>query len=438
MDVEPQPPARRGRRSRRLLALGVALLVVTAGILAAVGTGVAQHVVRALRATTTTLSPAQQAQQRAFQQEQRAIGAAQQLVGVTLPQQPGSAAPALPATGPRHSLPPHQVVAYLPYWYLSDAPTLDVASLTTIAYWSLDLGSDGSILQSGSAWGDLTTPNLATLVMRAHAAGDRILLSVDSANGTVLDAISGSPVAASQHLLPTLEHLVKQFGFDGVNLDLEGRNGADRAGFARFVQLVSAGLKATDPHWEVAIDTYPQSASDPNDFFDVAAIAPSVDQFFIMAYDLYQPGVPSADAPLTGTSISVSTALQSYTAIVPATKIVLGVPFYGDDWTLDGPGTSPDQAAGPNSLTYSTIVAGKHPARWDPATDTVFFDYKANGHDHQVWYDDPLSIALKAALASEYHVAGVGMWADGMQGSSSSLLTALLGGSAPLKLPLAG
>lgn len=433
MQDAPQARARLSRRGRRLLAAGAALVLVIIAIPTALAV---EHVVRALGTTTTTLSPAELALQRDIAHEQQAIGAAEQLVGVALPARPGSTAPALPPTGPRHPLPAHQVMAYLPYWYLSDASSLDVASLTTVAYWALSIDSDGSIQQSGPAWGDLTTSDLATLLRRAHGAGDRVLLSVASDDETTLDAISGSPASAAQHLLPTLEHLVKQFGFDGVNIDLEGRNGGDRAGFASFVQAVSSGLKSVNAHWQVAIDTYPQSASDPNDFFDIPAIAPHVDQIFIMAYDLYQPGVPSADAPLTGTSISVATALQDYTATVPASEIVLGVPFYGDDWTLDGPGTSPGSASGPVTLTYSTIIAGNHTVRWDPATDTVFFDYLYKGHQHQIWFDDPLTVALKAALASEYHVAGVGMWADGMQGSSSSLLTALLGGSAPLKLPL--
>lgn len=434
----------RSRVGRRLL-LGAVVIVVLGVVAILVAPSLvslarkAKDAVVGPRVTTTTLSPAEKAQLAQEQAEAKAVARVAGLVGVTLPARGGVPAPALPADAFPRALPSHQVVAYLPYWYLGDTTAAQLDDLTTVAYYALDLDADGSIRQSGPGWGDLQTPALASLVSAGHAAHDRVLVTVDSDDESVLDAISASPAAAAARLVPEIERVVETYGFDGVDLDLEGRAGGDRAGFARFVQLVGQALHAEDATWEVAIDTYPQSASDPDDFFDIAAIAPYVDQIFVMAYDMYQPGVPSANAPLTGASLSDATALETYTAIVKPSELVLGVPFYGQDWDV-GSTTAPGSATGPDALPYSQIAAGNHAVLWDPTTDTVFINYTYQGKAHQAWFDDPLSLALKTALASEYHVAGVGMWALGMQGGSAggdALLTALLGGSPALKLPLA-
>jgi hypothetical protein len=45
--------------------------------------------------------------------------------------------------------------------------------------------------------------------------------------------------------------------------------------------------------------------------------------------------------------------------------------------------------------------------------------------------------ALKTALASVFHLAGVGDWSLGQEGASTAMMTALDGGTAPQHLPIA-
>ena len=58
------------------------------------------------------------------------------------------------------------------------------------------------------------------------------------------------------------------------------------------ITQVSNQLHAVNPHWQVTVDTYASSAGDPNGFYDVPAIAPAVDGFFVMAYQLNQDATP--------------------------------------------------------------------------------------------------------------------------------------------------
>ena len=48
-------------------------------------------------------------------------------------------------------------------------------------------------------------------------------------------------------------------------------------------------------------------------------------------------------------------------------------------------------------------------------------------------FDDPTSLALKAQLANSYHIAGVGIWALGMDGNNPAMLAALLGNAPAAK-----
>ena len=63
--------------------------------------------------------------------------------------------------------------------------------------------------------------------------------------------------------------------------------------------------------------------------------------------------------------------------------------------------------------------------------------FRRNGKWHQTFFDDPVSIALKSALAAQFGCAGVGVWELGMSGNDASVDAALLGGAVPVKLPLA-
>ena len=70
---------------------------------------------------------------------------------------------------------------------------------------------------------------------------------------------------------------------------------------------------------------------------------------------------------------------------------------------------------------------------WDPTTQTPWTSYQVGSQWHQTFFDNPTSLALKAQLANTYHIAGVGIWAMGMEGSDPAMQAALEGSAPPVK-----
>jgi len=343
-----------------------------------------------------------------------------------LPAATAPPAPAPPSLAGAPALKAHEIFGFAPYWTLPDASGFDVGDLTTLAYFSVDVNADGTIDHSSPGWVGYESQDLANLITRAHQASSRVVLTATCFDQATLDSLTSSPTAAST-LASSLVQLVEAKNMDGVNLDFEGQGAQDQAGLDRLVSQVSGDLHAVNPHWQVTMDTYGSSAGDPSGFYDIRGLAPSVDAFFVMAYDMDDPSTPSPTAALTGQGFSDVNALSEYTAVVPPSKVILGVPYYGYVWPTAGPAQGDPTTGPPTPVSYSQVVAGGHPVYWDPVSQTPWTSYEVGTQWYQAWFDDATSLALKAQLANSYHVAGLGVWALGMDGNDPSMMAALLG-----------
>jgi hypothetical protein len=199
---------------------------------------------------------------------------------------------------------------------------------------------------------------------------------------------------------------------------------------------VAQTLHAANPNWQVTVDTYASSAADTTSFFDVGGIAPAVDAFFVMAYDMYGDGSKAQpNAPLDNYGSNDTASMAAYTSVVPAGKVLLGTPFYGYDFTVADNQPNSKAVGQPSPQSYAQVLAGNHPVQWDTAGSVPFTTYQAADKAwHELYYDNPQSLALKAQLVNRYKLRGLGVWALGMDGNDPAMMAALLGHAAPLKL----
>ena len=222
-------------------------------------------------------------------------------------------------------LSPHEVFGFVPYWSLGQSTGLSVAGLTTLDYFSVGINPNGTLDESGAGWNGYESQALSTLITQAHGAGIRVVLTVNDFDQHSLDALTSNPTAATT-LAKALIAAVETKNLDGVNLDLEGSGNADQAGLTRLVTTVSDTLHQVDPHWQVTMDTYASSASDPEGFYNIAALASAVDGFFVMEYSPNVAASAQANSPLTSSLFSDQTTIQQYAAAIPAAKVILGFP----------------------------------------------------------------------------------------------------------------
>jgi hypothetical protein len=342
-----------------------------------------------------------------------------------LPAATGAPAPATTAVAGEPPLSARENFAFAPYWTLAQAPSFDLTGLSTIAYFSVGVNPDGSLDESGAGWSGFESQDLVDLISRAHAAGERVVLTVNDFGQSSLDALTSSPTAATT-LAHALIPLLQAKSLDGVNFDFEGDGSADQGGLTNLVEGVSGALRTADPHWQITMDTYASSAGDDGGFYDIPALAPYVDAFFVMDYELNLAGASTAASPLTSGAFSSLTTLEQYTRAVPASKVILGLPFFGIDWPTTN-GTMAAGAAGPATDIADSQAQGNGPEYWDPVTGTAWTSYLDGSQWHESYYEGEYGLYQAARAATTAGARGVGIWALGMENDGAQMIAAMDG-----------
>jgi spore germination protein len=324
--------------------------------------------------------------------------------------------------------------AFAPYWTLPNSGTFSLTGLSTLAYFSIGVNANGTLDQTGPGWNGYESQALSDLVTRAHAAGERVVLTVNDFDQGSLDSLTSSANAAST-LASALIPAIRAKSLDGVNFDFEGEGSGDQAGLTNLIAAVSGTLRATDPHWQITMDTYASSAGDPAGFYNIPALAPYVDAFFVMDYGLNLQGASSASSPLTSSMFSDLSTLEQYTAVVPAGKVILGKGFFGIDWPTTN-GTMAATATGPGTDIADSEVQtnSTDPSYWDPVTATGWTSYQVGTQWHEAYLESPYGLYQLSQLASHYGVRGLGIWALGMEANDAQMITAM-DGFAPAQGP---
>jgi Glycosyl hydrolases family 18/Fibronectin type III domain len=343
-------------------------------------------------------------------------------------------------------------------------PTWNFTLLSTVAYFGLHVNDDGTFA-GDNGW---TTWNNAPLrtafVNAAHASGAKVVLTI-----ILQDFGANTPhmCAGLAHYTATVGYAVAQAkaqGVDGLNVDYEGLNGscgtADpswaRHSFTNFTGALRAALPAGS---YLSVDSYASAASDPLGFFDVPAIAPNVDSFFVMAYDLEYSNYRRAPlgcssfclgptAPLTGYYYNDTSTAAQYAAAVGASKVILGVPYYGrkacvgaataNQYPNPASSVAADSyldAAGEES--YYLVKAGTYVSHRDANDPTgqerwdTWYNTQLNC-TRELYYDDATSLGQKYNLVNQDNLRGVGIWTLNYGGGAPELWNALAASFSPV------
>ncbi len=212
--------------------------------------------------------------------------------------------------------------------------------------------------------------------------------------------------------LDGLQWLVQNYGYAGVNIDFENVPPADRDGFSALMSNVYARLHPLGSLVTAAIPA--KTAEKYTGFggpFDYRALGPNLDLAVIMAYDEHYSG--SAPGPVADVAW-VNDVVNYAKSQMPASKLLLGIPFYGYDWA---------GAGGGRAVSYSDVVQRvfDHGSTivMDQASQTPTFSYGG----HQVWFENSDSLKAKLNLVTWNGLAGWGAWRLGQEDPNFWTLT---------------
>lgn len=339
-----------------------------------------------------------------------------------------------------------EVLGWLPYWDLDTAVTsrLRMDLLSTIAYFSVGVAPSGALLRTTSTgapttgWAGWTSSSLTNVMNVAHQRGVRvvptIIMHAWSYDFTAMTTLLDSPTNRAR-LVDEVVGMVRDRRADGVNIDFEPVPSSLRSGFTALVREMKAGLVGAGVGSYLTVDTMAGAAAWSTGY-DVAALSTAADAIAVMAYDFSYAGSARAGgvAPYDSPYIyAAGDALRDHLEIVAPGRMIWGIPYYGRAWntTSDAVNSTVRSPASSAAFAYyrsdstganARTLAATHGRRWDATGQGPYTVYRAgDGGWRQMYYDDPTSIGLKYDMVRRNAVAGIGIWALGMDTGTSDL-----------------
>lgn len=229
----------------------------------------------------------------------------------------------------------------------------------------------------------------------------------------IAHAVLSDP-ALQQTLIGNILATMKQKGYLALNVDFEYVLPADRELYNAFLQRLVDSLHPQN--YLVSTCLAPKtSAAQTGTLYeahDYPAHGRIVDFVILMTYEWgWSGGPPRAVAPLN----EVNKVLTYALSVIPAQKIVMGMPLYGYDWTLPyvqgakwAPTVSP-QAAVNRANQYGANI------EYDEEAQSPHYNYyDKEGREHTVWFEDARSVQAKFNLVKSYNLRGVSYWVLGV------------------------
>ena len=211
--------------------------------------------------------------------------------------------------------------------------------------------------------------------------------------------------------------------YDGVLIDFEGLGldqataELDRANFNDFLTK----LKSYLDNKSLAVAVPPPTG--PFKGYDHGYIGEIADLVVLMAYNFQDPNWPSPVAPFK----QVDNAIRQECQLVNPDKIILGIPAYGVLYRVSDEGRasmvalppSKDGAAGfpdyPDvSATDTAFHEGDICPVFVPEYLCNYVEWIGGGHSYTAYFEDTLSLEVRAMMAQRYGLRGVAIWRLGL------------------------
>lgn len=304
---------------------------------------------------------------------------------------------------------------------------IDYKAMTHLIHFAAVPKADGTL--------DTTTLSLsaahsADTVTRAHAAGTLVILSIGGANSA--EGFRGATSDANRAVfIANLIDLMRQRGYDGLDIDWEPIAFWDGGLYATFIQELRAALDSISPRPLLTAATawHPSLYAGLHQYFD---------QINLMTYINVQPGstlVTWFNSPIYDGGFrnekgwqlySIDGMVNQFTAAgVPPAKLGIGIDFNSHVW-VGGEGTLTEGVSLPRqswlvqpffySMTYDALMTycsvPPFVYGWDETAQSAYYSLDQAGSvaDFFISFDDARTIQARADYARGKGLGGFILW----------------------------
>lgn len=262
----------------------------------------------------------------------------------------------------------------------------------------LDTIDDSAILRAATSEG--IVPVLCITNFSATEAGSALAHTI----------LSSSEI--QDRLLANILGVMKEKGYQGINVDFENVLPADRELYNQFLQRTVDKLHPEG--YFVSSALAPKVSGEQRGLLyeahDYEAHGRIVDFVVLMTYEWgYRLGPAQAISPLN----EIKRVLDYAVTVIPRDKIFFGFQIYARDWLLPF-------AEGEEAETFSQqeaisrAVQHQVAIQYDETAQAPFFRYTdEEGRAHEVWFEDARSAQAKFDMVKNYHLRGISYWVLG-------------------------
>lgn len=257
--------------------------------------------------------------------------------------------------------------------------------------------------------GSMSNYSSASWVNAMHNRGLQVWPLVDDFNKLVDFKALYSSRTARKTMIDTLIKDARAYGYDGINLDLENVKSDYAKDFLQFVRELS--VECHKNNIILSTDNYKPEAY--NSCYNLKEQSDYVDYAIVMAYDEHYAG---SEAGSVASLPFVKEAVEDMTALVPADKVVVGIPFFTRIWSVSQ--TSTTSSAVGMQAAIDELNKDGQTAIWNDDAGQYVCSYDKNGVTRKIWFEEDKSIEEKLKVVVDNNTAGIAVWKLGLEKAS--------------------